>query len=402
MRPAISDNVPPPERLVHLFDALDESKVSWSLLRSPETLAAVEGDVDLLVSPPDAERARRIVAAQGFGIVPMPLDLHATDYDAREDRFLWLHLQGEVRLGNARVPADEILARVVRDPLPRPDDSSLFWIVLLHAVLDKGHVADRHRRSLGRLATQQQDAPPTFAHVAERHGLDPAVLVRRVVAGEWDALAADAAEAERRAPTVRAFSPAAWVQDSRQRRGLTVAVIGPDGAGKTTLVNSLGASLPLPTRSLYMGLTGGRLPSADRLRVPGLVLAARLAILWTRYAVGRYHRARGRIVLFDRYVLDGTVPSGVALGRLARVSRRLQARACPTPDIVLLLDASGETMYSRKGAYGAGVLEDWRAAYRRLRHSVAELEVIDAEQPADAVRREALSRIWRCYCRIAS
>jgi thymidylate kinase len=146
-----------------------------------------------------------------------------------------------------------------------------------------------------------------------------------------------------------------------------------------------------------MGLTGGRLPRADALRVPGLVLAARLAILWLRWGAGLYHRARGRIVLFDRYVLDGTVPSGADIGPLARASRRIQAAACPLPDLVLLLDASGTTMHARKGEYDGEILESWRIAFRRLEGSVDRLEVLDAERPAEAVRREALAAIWRRY-----
>jgi thymidylate kinase len=181
------------------------------------------------------------------------------------------------------------------------------------------------------------------------------------------------------------------------RRGIAVAVIGPDGAGKTTLVNGLRETLPFETRILYMGLTGGRLPRADALRVPGVVLAARLAILWLRWGAGLYHRTRGRLVVFDRYVLDGTVPSGARLTPLARVSRRLQASACPRPDVVLLLDASGATLHARSGEYDADRLESWRVAYRRLEGRIDGLHVLDAERPADAVRRDALAIVWRCY-----
>ncbi|HEX5579064.1 MAG TPA: hypothetical protein VFY43_05290, partial [Candidatus Limnocylindria bacterium] len=37
------------------------------------------------------------------------------------------------------------------------------------------------------------------------------------------------------------------------RRLPTVAIIGPDGAGKTTIARRLEESLPMPTRYLYMG-----------------------------------------------------------------------------------------------------------------------------------------------------
>ena len=180
-------------------------------------------------------------------------------------------------------------------------------------------------------------------------------------------------------------------------RGVAVAVLGPDGAGKTPLVEALRAQLPFDTYVLYMGLTGGRLPRADALRVPGVVLAARLAILWVRWGVGLAQRLRGRVVVFDRYALDGTVPSGARTTPLERLSRRVQARACPRPDLVLLLDASGATLHARSGEYDAQRLESWRAAYRRLEGRVDGLHVLDAERPADEVRRDALALVWRCY-----
>jgi thymidylate kinase len=189
----------------------------------------------------------------------------------------------------------------------------------------------------------------------------------------------------------------------RRERGLSVAIIGPDGAGKSTLVDGLARSLPLPTMTQYMGLTGGRLlPKADALRVPGVVFAARIAILWARYLRGWYHRARGEIVLFERYTLDGAVPSGMRLSLAGCLSRRVQRRACPMPDLVLLLDAPGSTLHERSGEYDATVLEGWRSAFGRLRSSVPALEVIDAEQPPEMVRREAEARIWRRYSELRS
>jgi thymidylate kinase len=388
-------------RLSRLLRALEGSGVRWCLLRPAVMLAQAAGDVDLLVEPSSLDRVREVLVGEAF--VPIPIgarDLHAADYDRDCDRFIWLHVQTELRVGAESLPARTALDTVQRDPLPQPADESLFWILLLHDIVDKGQIPERHRPELARLAGAAGGggAAPLRA-IAQRHGLHPEALVRLVREGDWVQLNTLASNRAAPAPLTRQRLAAAagrlaglWT-----RRGLSVAIMGPDGAGKTTLVNGLRASLPFPTRVLYMGLTGGRLPKADALRVPGLVLAARLTLLWVRYGVGVYHRARGRIVLCDRHTLDGKVPSGAQLGPLARLSRRVQTLAVPRPELVLLLDASGAAMHARSGEYDPAQLEEWRHAYQRLRGSVPLLEVLDAEQPADAVRRDAQARIWQCY-----
>jgi thymidylate kinase len=379
---------------------MDEAGVRWSLLRDPEALAEPGGDIDMLVEPSGLGHMRTLLVEQGF--VPLPLgrrDLHAADYDVESDRFLWLHVQTELRLGDGAVAAAAILEVLVRDPLPRPADTWLFWVLLLHGMLDKDDIAERDQSALTRLADAVGPPAYTLEQIAAAHGLPTEVVVPLVAARDWDGLRR--LTAQRRLSTRRIRERVAGARDRVgglwTRRGISVAVIGPDGAGKTTLVNGLRSTFPFPTRVIYMGLTGGRLPKADALRVPGLVLAARLALLWTRYGVSLYHRARGRVVLFDRYTLDAVAPSGALLGPLARVSRRVQGAACPNPGLVLLLDASGATMHRRKSEYEPDQLEAWREAYHGLRNVVGMLEVLDAERPADLVRREAQAHMWRRY-----
>jgi len=385
-----------------VFRALDRSGVDWSLLRPRESLALAAGDVDLLVEAPAVARVRELVAAEGFSEMPVPgPDLHAARYDEDEGRFVWLHIQTALRIAGAELPAQVILAEADQDGLRQPSDSWLLWILLLRALVDKGELPERHRPQVQALAGRWRGGPPPLESLAQRHGLVPGELVRHAAAGDWPSLLGHSVYRPPPPPSRlrlrRIARGAAALGALRNPRGLSVAVIGPDGAGKSTLVKELSSNLPLRIHVQYMGLTGGRMGRAGALRVPGLIFVARLLILWSRYARAAYHRARGGIVVFERYTLDGAVPSGVRLGPAARLSRRLLSRACPLPDLVLLLDASGETMHDRSGEYAPGVLESWRVAYDRLRARVPQLQLIDAERPAEEVRREAEARIWRRY-----
>jgi thymidylate kinase len=362
--------------------------------------------VDILVAADDLSRAASVLVTQDFlPISSGSADVHALDRDQDTGRFLWIHVQTVLRVAGAVFPAGEVLEAAERSSPPQMAASWLFWTLALRGLVEKRTIPSRHRDHLNALSAQAMAAPDAFLMLARRHGLDPEVVVQLAAAGEWTQLEGLPLNDPRRHrdPRLAALRRVrSWIGARASPHGMTVAVLGPDGAGKTTLVHSLERSLPIATRIQYLGLTGGRMPRADALRVPGVVFAVRLMILWWRYLRGAYHCARGRIVLFERYVLDAAVPSGVRLRPIAKMSRRLQRWVLPLPDLVLLLDASGATMHRRSGEYEPARLEAWRSAFRDLQHSVSQLEVLDAERPADEVLRDAEARIWRRYRALGS
>jgi len=184
-----------------------------------------------------------------------------------------------------------------------------------------------------------------------------------------------------------------------ERRGPRVAVLGPDGAGKSTLIHGIADNSLLPVRAVYMGLWArGR--EAD----PGLLRSIVQVLLrpfraWGRYLIGVMHSARGRLVLFDRYTYDAMIPARPPYTWLKERYFWMLAHSCPSPDLVLVLDAPGAEMFRRKGEFDAAHLEVERRHFLSVAERVPRSVLIDATQPEDDVRREALARVWAVQSR---
>jgi thymidylate kinase len=224
-------------------------------------------------------------------------------------------------------------------------------------------------------------------------------------------------------------------------QGLAVAVIGVDGAGKSTLVEALartfgwrinvvdvylGSSRPaLPTRvaqgvARSMRRVDGVLSRAGRqgrlqrgvsfLRDVSLALRAvaeaserrRRIRLGTRLAAG------GWLVLYDRYPMPAlqvgdrrmdasriprtAVHAGWWVARLARIERSIY-QAIPRPDFLIALVVDADTARRRKPDAPAA-LDDKVAAFRDLGEGDANMLVIDAAAGPEEVLRAAATAIW--------
>jgi thymidylate kinase len=238
---------------------------------------------------------------------------------------------------------------------------------------------------------------------------------------------------------------------TRSRRvGLTVALVGPDGAGKSTISARLAtADLPRPVKTIYMGVNleassmmlpttrlmlavkkarGGRpdlVASSLRDVEPGDVgtvsdgtavrrsakasakEAARLGVWmleeWLRQAIASWHTARGRIVVFDRhffadYYHADVQERPVARGPVRRLHGWMLAHAYPKPDLVIMLDAPAEVLYSRKQEATVDWLEQRRLQYLELAAVVPEFVVVDVDRPLEAAVAdtvEAIRTSWK-------
>lgn len=377
------------------FAALDGAGIRWAVLREAAP-AHAGGEVDVIVSPEDADAARAALEAVGFierrswGYVP-----HRFFLRAAHDGWATIDMVTALRFGPraVHVPAlDGALARAVREgALPRLHPADGFFALLLHVLLDKRAVDERHARTLELLAPAALDSAVARSLFASTAGAE--TVIRAAADGRWDQAASWARSLRGGSPAgsaARAFAKrVGWRLTPLRRRGLTVALLAPDGAGKTTLIAALARTFPIPVRTIYMGLYRNprrRLP-------PGVGLASRLALQWLRYARAAYHRRRGRVVLFDRYTDDASIAERAA-GARDRLRRRLLVRVVPRPDLLVVLDAPAEELFRRKGEHDLAILERARAHYLNVAERSPGAVVLDATRQPDEIARAVAVRIW--------
>lgn len=408
--------------LAAAFAALEQAGVRYCLLRRPANPATPEGDVDLLVDRADVVRMRTVLRRTGlvrFPSLGSGCEHVFLAYHAATDCWIRLHIVTDLSFGRRRRlrtgAASVCLARRRTGVLVELMPEDEFWATLLHGLLDKTGIAARHRQRLREIAGAAEPGGP-LREVVERFcpaGWGAARMVECVRRDEW-------AELEQRAGCLAAAWRRRTPLSSRlaetmrevmrlprrllnhwRRRGLSVALIGPDGAGKSTLAAGLRQSFFGSSCAIYMGfgVSGGtsRASLLARLRLPGLGMPGRLFVLWGRLLRAWSHQIRGQLVIFDRYTYDGLAPPPERRGWLRRLSSWIKGHACPSPGLVLLLDVPGKVMYQRKGELDSKTLEYQRQRFLALCQRIPRLQVLDATTSPEAMRIEAMDRLWRLY-----
>lgn len=214
----------------------------------------------------------------------------------------------------------------------------------------------------------------------------------------------------------------------------SVALIGPDGAGKSSIAREVARRVGAPARYLYMGVNleqsnltlpttrlalaikrargrgprmtadwaggdsrdGGR-PRLLREAYAGVRLLGWLGEEWFRAMVAQIYSWRGYLVVFDRHFLydyystDAQRQAGQLMA--TRLHGMLLRRFYPRPDMVICLDAPAEVLHARKLEQSVETLERRRRDYLALAGVAPDFTVVDATRPIPVVINEITALI---------
>lgn len=222
--------------------------------------------------------------------------------------------------------------------------------------------------------------------------------------------------------------------------GFVVAIVGADGAGKSTIARKLLDAYPFLMKYIYMGSSteasnialptsrmltlfkrrrisqfvdqSDRLPPVAMLteemkaRLPrGKIVKAfgvinRTADEWYRQLFVWFYGLRGYIVICDRHFLYEYFPDSETLrSKDQRLSVRLHSgllgRFFPKPDLTIFLDAPPEVLYARKPEWTVAHLERQRAGIVEQGKVGKNFVRVDATQPEDRVFSDVYAHIER-------
>jgi thymidylate kinase len=194
-------------------------------------------------------------------------------------------------------------------------------------------------------------------------------------------------------------------------RGLWIAFFGPDGAGKSAVIEQLAGKLGVTCagitnfhfRPMFRSRGIERKPvTAPHARPPrsSLVSLGKLIYwlldCWIGYWIAiRPATARSQIVIFDRYLPDVLVdPARYRLPLSSMRLARMLVRLAPRPALCILLDVRAEVVQQRKKEVPLAESQRQRAAYLTMFRGLPNTFIVSAGCPVEEVAQQVAAAIF--------
>lgn len=413
-----------------LFDFFERASLPYCVVGDARTLPGnISSDVDIVV-----ERA-------ALPTMPALLERFGTNYGTRlvqslqhepnafqfvlswhreDDTACFLQVDvcsDYVRRGRRYLNAHELLARRTRLAdasggfyVAAPADEFIYYLI---KKIDKGHLSAHHGRHL---SARWHEAPGEARAQLARFWPETHVTLLSKTAqdGDWGGIAAVMPSLQRalhrrarRTGSDLARATIRIIHRFRHPTGLMVAILGPDGSGKTSVIEAVQAQLapvfrhakthhfrPQHTES------NGTTVTAPHSQPPRGVSAsiAKLGFYLLAFGGGYAYRiwprlARSTLVMFDRYYDDLCIDARrYRYGGPSWLARWVHP-SIPTPDLLIVLDAPVTVLHARKPEIAPHEAARLRTAYRAWAARHPNGHVVDTAASLDNVANQVTDLI---------
>ena len=212
----------------------------------------------------------------------------------------------------------------------------------------------------------------------------------------------------------------------------SIAIIGQDGAGKTTMSNMVLQKLPLKMKYIYMGRNvesgnimlptswlihyykiykykkshkGLNFDEAKKLSLHELdknrkvdtrgKIAATLRLMnrlfeeWFRLSISWYYQLLGYLVVYDRHFIFDYAPNPNDNHKNYRLTEKIHnwslSNLYEKPGLVIFLNAPAEVLFSRKGEATLEYLKAKNDVFLKTGERMPNFKIVDASKPLDQV-----------------
>jgi thymidylate kinase len=422
--------------LLTLFRLLDEFGVRYCVLHSWEKLPdELPNDLDLAILNEDKSKLLPVfdgLRAKGY----FPIQALNHSVNGNFFAFFWTEASG------AKMAAVDIVSEHRRGGMSLASDVEMvtsrqrrgaFWTAssqvefayLLAKKAFKRKASDNQLRRLKFLATQlgPAEADRLAATFLSRDASKQAV--QSCIDGSTPEFLKDGREKLWRTSLTRRpwklipyLGTETWrlVRRWFQPTGITVAIIGPDGVGKSTIIAGLVETLDIAfwrRHRLFHWRPSVIAPRPDRGPVPDphgepvrgpLASMMYLSGFFLDYYAGyllviRRLLAKSNFIIFDRYFHDVLVdPQRYRYGG-PKWFAEILSRLVPQPDLVILLDVDPETILGRKSELPREEIERQRKAYHTLQFRDAKVAFLHTNISVHESVSEAAAAVAECMTR---